>query len=62
MSPKLLTTFRVAPELMAGMRAVKDRDGVPMSVQLDRALRTWLQSKGALTKAASRRAGTRRKA
>jgi hypothetical protein len=62
MSPKLLTTFRVAPDLMAGMRAIKDRDGVPMSVQLDRALRAWLQAKGAGTKAASRRVSPRRKA
>jgi hypothetical protein len=62
MSPKELTAFRVAPEIMAGLRAVKERDGVPLSVQLDRALRAWLEAKGALTKAASRRAGTRRKA
>ena len=62
MSPKRLTTFRVAPELIAGMRAVKDRDGVPMSVQLDRALRAWLAARETGTKTASRRAPTRRKA
>jgi hypothetical protein len=46
MSPKELTAFRVDPEVMEGMRRVKDLDGVPLSVQLDRALRAWLKQKG----------------
>ncbi len=41
-----MTAFRVAPEIMAGLRAVKNRDGVPLSVQVDRALRAWLTEKG----------------
>ena len=45
MSPKELTAFRVDPAVMEGMRRVKDRDGVPLSVQLDRALRAWLKQK-----------------
>jgi hypothetical protein len=45
---KELTAFRVAPELMAAMRRVKDRDGVPISVQVDKALRAWLTARGAL--------------
>ena len=43
MSPKELTAFRVDPDVMDGLRRVKDRDGVPVSVQLDRALRAWLK-------------------
>ena len=43
MSPKELTAFRVDAALMDGLRRVKDRDGVPLSVQLDRALRAWLK-------------------
>ncbi len=62
MSPKELTAFRVAPDIMAGLRAIKERDGVPLSVQLDRALRAWLDAKGVQTKAASRRVSPRRKA
>jgi hypothetical protein len=62
MSPKELTAFRMAPEIMAGLRYIKDRDGVPMSVQVDRALRAWLQAKGAEAKAAPRRVRPRRKA
>jgi len=45
MPRKELTAFRVAPEVMDGLRRVKDRDGVPLSVQLDRALRAWLKLK-----------------
>ena len=46
MSPKELTAFRVEADIMAGLRRVKDRDGVPLSVQIDRALRVWLEAKG----------------
>lgn len=53
---KELTAFRMAPDLMAAMRAVKDRDGVPMSVQVDKALRAWLTTRGALPARPTRRA------
>jgi hypothetical protein len=46
MSPKELTAFRVEADIMDGLRRVKERDGVPLSVQLDRALRAWLKEKG----------------
>jgi hypothetical protein len=46
MSPKELTAFRIDREVMDGVRRVKDRDGVPLSVQVDRALRAWLRKKG----------------
>jgi hypothetical protein len=46
MSPKELTAFRIDPDVMEGLRRVKDRDGVPISVQVDRALRAWLEEKG----------------
>ena len=41
-----MTAFRIEPEIMDGLGRVKDRDGVPFSVQVDRALRAWLQKKG----------------
>jgi hypothetical protein len=44
--PKTFTAFRVAPELLEAMRAVKERNGVPMSVQVDFALRAWLKARG----------------
>ena len=46
MSPKELTAFRIDPDVMEGLREVKDRDGIPISVQVDRALRSWLEKKG----------------
>jgi hypothetical protein len=50
--PKEMTAFRIEPEIMDGLRRVKDRDGVPFSVQVDRALRAWLKKRGvSVTKA-----------
>jgi hypothetical protein len=46
MSPKELTAFRVDEDVMAGLRAVKARDFIPLSVQVDQALRAWLKSRG----------------
>ncbi len=54
MSPKELTAFRVDADIMEGLRRVKDRDGVPLSVQVDRALRAWLEEKGVTVKKASK--------
>jgi hypothetical protein len=61
-SPKELTAFRIEPEIMDGLRRVKDRDGVSLSFQVDRALRAWLKEKGISVKkvkTASRNAGKR---
>ena len=46
MSPKELTAFRVDEDVMEGLRAVKERDLIPLSVQVDQALRAWLKSRG----------------
>ena len=64
MSPKEFTGFRIAPELLAGLRAVKERDLIPMSIQVDQALRMWLKSrrmKFEVKKTAKRSARTPRK-
>jgi hypothetical protein len=61
MSPKELTAFRIEPEIMAGLRQVKDRDGIPMSVQVHRALVAWLDSKGVTPKGERKRASTRKR-
>jgi hypothetical protein len=68
MPRKELTAFRVEADIMEGLRRVKDRDGVPLSVQVDRALQAWLKKQGVpVTRAskASRRdpktAATRRR-
>ena len=55
MSPKELTAFRMDRDLMDGARRLKDRDGIPVSVQVDRALRAWLRKKGIDVKPAATR-------
>jgi hypothetical protein len=52
MSRKTFTAFRVAPELLEAMREIKARDGVPMSVQVDFALREWLKARAVQAKTA----------
>jgi len=46
MSPKELTAFRMAPEVMEALRAVKAKEGVPIAVQIDFAVREWLKRRG----------------
>ena len=57
-----VVTFRVPDRLLAGMETLKERYGTPYSEQIRRALEAWLVNQDAITKAAPRRAGTRRKA
>jgi hypothetical protein len=54
------TAFRIDAEILDGLREVKDRDGVPISEQVRRALTVWLESKG-VTKAERKRAATRKR-
>jgi hypothetical protein len=61
MSPKELTAFRIESGVMEGLRRVKERDGVPMSVQVHRALVAWLRSHGVTTQAERKRASTRKR-
>ena len=62
MSPKEMTTIRLEPELLAAMREVKAREGIPVAVQVDFAAREWLARKGIKVKSANRRVSPRRKA
>ena len=39
-------SFYLDPELSEGLRAIKDRDGIPDSEQVRRAVRVWLETKG----------------
>ena len=56
-----VVTFRIDPDLQEGMDELKDRDGIPYSEQIRRALREWLVEK-AVVKAAPRRVSPRRRA
>jgi len=60
-SRKKQTAFRIDPEILEGLQAVKQRDGVPLSEQVRRALTAWLTGKGVNVKADRKRAATRKR-
>ena len=62
MTPRKVATFRIEEELLEGLRAVADRDGILVPEQVRRAIRGWLKKKGVKVKTAPRRAVTRRRA
>ncbi len=41
-------SLRLDPELAGLLKALKERDGIPESEQIRRALRLWFESKGML--------------
>ncbi len=53
--PRKLTNFLIDPDLMEGLKAVRERDGVAVSEQIRRGIRLWLESKGVIK--AERRPG-----
>jgi hypothetical protein len=61
MTPIHATTLRIDDRLMEGLRAVKERDGIPVSEQLRRAVEAWLREKGVEVKADRKRATTRKR-
>jgi hypothetical protein len=63
MSPKELTALRIDPELLDGLRTIKERDGVPVSEQIRRALQAWLKANGVdvVKKPERKRAATRKR-
>jgi hypothetical protein len=56
-----ITTFRLDDDLIEGLKIVHERDGVPPSEQARRAIRAWLEAKGAV-KPQPTRASTRKRA
>jgi predicted DNA-binding protein len=61
MSPTHVTTIRIDDQLMDGLRAVKNRDGIPVSVQVRRAIEAWLREKGLQSKTDRPRSATRKR-
>ncbi len=55
-----VVTFRPDEDILEAMNSLRERDGVPFSEQMRRALRQWLLSKGVM-KADRKRAGTRKR-
>ena len=61
MPDRRVTTFRIDEELLNGLRAVEQRDGVLVSEQVRRAIRAWLKAKGISKKSERKRAATRKR-
>jgi predicted DNA-binding protein len=59
-SAKKQTAFRIDPEIIERLRAIKERDGIPVSEQVRRALTVWIEAKGDL-KTGRLRAATRKR-
>lgn len=60
-STRKQTAFRIDPEILAGLQAVKERDGIPLSEQMRRALRAWLEQKDVSVGSAERKRATTRR-
>ncbi len=54
-------TFAISDELKAGLKTVKERDGVSEAEQIRRAIAMWLDSRGVGVKADRKRATTRKR-
>lgn len=61
MTPRRTTTFRVDDELIEGLREVYERDGIQISEQVRRAIRSWLEQKGVSVEKAERKRVAARK-
>jgi hypothetical protein len=48
MSPKTTTALRLETSLLETMRAVKREEGIPVTTQIEMAVREWLVKRGAL--------------
>jgi hypothetical protein len=61
------TNFRLEEDILEALQDIRERDGIPVTEQVRRALLQWIELKGirlrsAAPKGASRRGQTRRKA
>jgi len=61
MATRKLYSFWLDPDLLAGLKALKERVGVNESETLRRALRAWLEQHDAIAKPGRKRAVTRKR-
>jgi hypothetical protein len=61
MSPaRKVATFRVDADLLEAMHRLQERDGIPLSEQIRRALRPWLEAKDVIKSLREREVAARR--
>ena len=56
MVPKMRYGFWIEPELIDGLKTVRERDGILPSEQIRRAIQDWLRKKGVKQKRRTARA------
>lgn len=56
-----LAAFRLDEDLIAGLQAVWERDGIQASEQVRRAVRAWLEAKGVLAKRSAHAIASRKR-
>ena len=61
MTPQRLAAFRLSEELHEALQTIKDRDGIPISEQVRRAIEGWAKSRGVNVKAERKRAISRKR-
>jgi hypothetical protein len=61
MSPRSSSSFRLDDEILDALREIKDRDGIPLSEQVRRALLAWIEGRGVQVKKAERKRAATRK-
>lgn len=61
MTPLRPANFRLEEELMEALERIRERDGIPLTEQVRRALRTWIESKGVEVRTERKRAATRKR-
>ena len=60
-SPKEKTALRLDAELLKAMSSVREREGIPVTTQLEMAVRDWLTKRGTIAKAGRKRPVTRKR-
>ena len=61
MATRKLYSFWLDPDLLAGLKGLKERVGVNESETIRRALRAWLEQHDAIRKSGRKRAPTRKR-
>ena len=56
-----MTALRLDPNVLDAMRRYKESEGVPVTIQIEKAVAEWLKKRGVIVKSGRKRAGTRKR-
>jgi hypothetical protein len=60
-TPLRQQNFRLEEEILKALEQIRERDGIPVTEQVRRALKVWIAEKGVTLKTERRRAVTRKR-